>query len=63
MESLLENRKHLNSQVEALRKEMDNVPSIAVRDEKQKVMGDLKEQLKISRLLQRQRKEEHSSKN
>ena len=46
MESLLENRKHLNSQVEALRKEMDNVPSIAVRDEKQKVMGDLKEQLK-----------------
>ena len=46
MESLLENRQHLNSQVEALRKEMDNVPSIAVRDEKQKVMGDLKEQLK-----------------
>ena len=46
MESLLENRKHLNSQVEALSKEMDNVPSIAVRDEKQKVMGDLKEQLK-----------------
>lgn len=46
MESLLENRKHLNSQVEALRKEMDNVPSIAVRNEKQKVMGDLKEQLK-----------------
>ena len=46
MESLLENRKHLNSQVEALSKEMDNVPSIAVRNEKQKVMGDLKEQLK-----------------
>lgn len=46
MDSLLENRKHLNSQVEALRKEMDNVPSIAVRNEKQKVMGDLKEQLK-----------------
>jgi hypothetical protein len=46
MESLLENRKHLNSKVEVLRKEMDNVPSIAVRDEKQKVMGDLKEQLK-----------------
>lgn len=46
MESLLENRKHLNSQVEVLRKEMDNVPSIAVRDEKQKAMGDLKEQLK-----------------
>lgn len=46
MESLLENRKHLNSQVETLRKEMDNVPSIAVRNEKQKVMGDLKEQLK-----------------
>lgn len=46
MESLLENRKHLNSQVETLRKEMDNVPSIAVLNEKQKVMGDLKEQLK-----------------
>ena len=46
MESLLENRKHLNSKVEVLRKEMDNVPSIAVRDEKQKVMGNLKEQLK-----------------
>lgn len=46
MESLLENRKHLNSKVEVLRKEMDNVPSIAGRDEKQKVMCDLKEQLK-----------------
>lgn len=43
---LLENRKYLNSQIEELRKKLDAIPSISMRDEKQKMMNELKEQLK-----------------
>lgn len=43
---LLENRKYLNSQIEELRKKLDAIPSISIRDEKQKMMNELKEQLK-----------------
>lgn len=43
---LLENRKYLNSQIEELRKKMDAIPSISMRDEKQKMMNELKGQLK-----------------
>ena len=43
---LLENRKYLNSQIEDLRKKMDAIPSISMRDEKQKMMNELKGQLK-----------------
>lgn len=44
--ALLEKRKHLNSQIEELRKKLDVIPSISIRDEKQKMMNELKEQLK-----------------
>lgn len=43
---LLENRKYLNSQIEGLRKKLDAIPSISMRDEKQKMMNELKGQLK-----------------
>lgn len=43
---LLENRKYLNSQIEELRKKLDAIPSISMRDEKQKMMNELKGQLK-----------------
>lgn len=43
---LLENRKYLNSQTEELRKKLDAIPSISMRDEKQKMMNELKGQLK-----------------
>ena len=43
---LLENRKYLNSQIEELRKKLDAIPSISMRDEKQKIMDELKAQLK-----------------
>ena len=43
---LLENRKYLNSQMEELRKKLDAIPSISMRDEKQKMMNELKGQLK-----------------
>lgn len=42
---LLENRKYLNSQIEELRKKLDAIPSISMRDEKQKMMNELKGQL------------------
>lgn len=44
--ALLEKRKYLNSQIEELRKKLDVIPSISIRDEKQKMMNELKEQLK-----------------
>ena len=43
---LLENRKYLNSQIEELRKKLDAIPSISMRDEKQKMMNEIKGQLK-----------------
>lgn len=43
---LLENRKYLNSQIEELRKKLDAISSISMRDEKQKMMNELKGQLK-----------------
>lgn len=43
---LLENRKYLNSQIEELRKKLDAIPSISMRDEKQKMRNELKGQLK-----------------
>lgn len=43
---LLESRKYLNSQIEELRKKLDAIPSISMRDEKQKMMNELKGQLK-----------------
>lgn len=43
---LLENRKYLNSQIEELRKKLDAIPSISMRDEMQKMMNELKGQLK-----------------
>ena len=42
----LEKRKYLNSQIEELRKKLDVIPSVSIRDEKQKMMNELKEQLK-----------------
>lgn len=44
--ALLEKRKYLNSQIGELRKKLDVIPSISIRDEKQKMMNELKEQLK-----------------
>ena len=44
--ALLEKRKYMNSQIEELRKKLDVIPSISIRDEKQKMMNELKEQLK-----------------
>ena len=44
--ALLEKRKYLNSQIEELRKKLDVIPSISIRDEKKKMMNELKEQLK-----------------